>query len=184
VPQALYDRPVNLFVAEFIGSPAMNLVGADLERENSSLFARFGDHRILIDDEVLSARPALEQFEDKPLILGIRPEDLEDAELATEAPADRRLTAQVDIREDMGSEVFVHFGSGGRPVRGKDVAAAIGEEAIEATQEQTKGKGSLFVARVARTTRAREGEKIELLVTTRRLHFFDPATGLGIYDGE
>jgi multiple sugar transport system ATP-binding protein len=184
VPQALYDRPVNLFVAEFIGSPAMNVVGVDLERENGSLFARFGEHRLLVDDEVLAARPALKQFEDKPLILGIRPEDLEDAALASEAPADRRISALVDIREDMGSEVFVHFGSGGRPVRGKDVAAAIGEEAIEATQEQTKGKGSLFVARVGRTSRAREGEKVDLLVTTRRLHFFDPETGLGIYDGD
>jgi multiple sugar transport system ATP-binding protein len=183
VPQALYDRPVNLFVAEFIGSPAMNLVGVDLERKNGSLFARFGEHRIRVDDEVLEARPALKQFEDKPLILGIRPEDLEDAALASEAPADRRISAQVDIREDMGSDVFVHFGAGGRPVRGKDVAAAIGEEAIEATQEQTKGKGSLFVARVGRTSRAREGEQVDLLVTTRRLHFFDPETGLGIYDG-
>jgi multiple sugar transport system ATP-binding protein len=183
-PQALYDRPVNLFVAEFIGSPAMNVVGADLERENGGLFARFGDHRLRIDDDVLGARPDLKRFEGKPLILGIRPEDLEDAELATEAPADRRLTAQVDIREDMGSEVYVHFGSGGRPVRGEDVAAAIGEEAIEATEVQTQGKGSLFVARVGRTSRAREGEKVDLLVTTRRLHFFDPETGLGIYDGE
>jgi multiple sugar transport system ATP-binding protein len=183
-PQALDDRPVNLFVGEFIGSPAMNLVGADLERENSSLFARFGEHRLLLDDELLGSRPALTRFEDKPLILGIRPEDLEDAALATDAPANRRIEATVDIREDMGSEVFVHFGSGGRPVRGKDVAAAIGEEAIEATEEQTKGKGSLFVARVGRTSGAREGEKIELLVTTSRLHFFDPETGLGIYDGE
>ena len=73
VPQALYDRPVNLFVAEFIGSPAMNLVGADLERENGSLFARFGEHRLRLDDELLSARPALTRFEGKPLILGIRP---------------------------------------------------------------------------------------------------------------
>ena len=64
----------------------------------------------------------------------------------------------------MGSEVYVHFGSGGRPVRGEDVAAAIGEEAIEATEEQTKGKGSLFVARVGRTSQAREGEQVELLV--------------------
>jgi multiple sugar transport system ATP-binding protein len=183
VPQALYDRPVNLFVAEFIGSPAMNLVGADLERENGSLVARFGEHRLRLDDELLSARPALNEFADKPLILGIRPEDLEDASLASEAPADRRISAQVDIREDMGSEVYVHFGSGGRPVRGEDVAAAIGEEAIEATEEQAKGKGSLFVARVGRTSRAREGEQVDLLVTTRRLHFFDPETGLGIYDG-
>jgi multiple sugar transport system ATP-binding protein len=184
VPQALYDRPVNLFVAEFIGSPAMNVVGADLERENGSLYARFGDHRLRLDDDVLSSRPALKGFEGKPLILGIRPEDLEDAALAGEAAPDRRLSAQIDIREDMGSEVFVHFGSGGKPVRGKDVAAAIGEEAIEATKQQTKGKGSLFVARVDRESRAREGEQLQLAVTTSRLHFFDPDTGHGIYDGE
>src|SRR5688500_1237055 len=73
VPQALYDRPVNLFVAEFIGSPAMNVVGADLQRQDGSLVARFGAHRIKLDDGLLAARPALRQFEDKPLILGIRP---------------------------------------------------------------------------------------------------------------
>jgi multiple sugar transport system ATP-binding protein len=184
VPQALYDRPVNLFVAEFIGSPAMNLVGADLERDDGSLYARFGEHRLRLDDEVLSARPALKRFEGKPLILGIRPEDLEDEALAGGAQPDRRLSAQIDIREDMGSEVFVHFGSGGKPVRGEDVAAAIGEEAIEATEQQTKGKGSLFVARVGRESRAREGEQLNLLVTTSRLHFFDPETGHGVYDSD
>jgi multiple sugar transport system ATP-binding protein len=104
--------------------------------------------------------------------------------LAGEAAPDRRISAQIDIREGMGSEVFVHFGSGGRPVRGEDVAAAIGDEAIEATEQQTKGKGSLFVARVSRESRAREGEQLDLLVTTKRLHFFDPETGHGIYDGE
>jgi multiple sugar transport system ATP-binding protein len=183
VPQMLYDRPVNLFVAEFIGSPAMNVIGVDLERENGSLFARFGEHRVRLDDEFLSSRPALARFENKPLILGIRPEDLEDAALAPDAPADRRIAANVDIREDMGSDVYVHFGAGGRPVRGEDVAAAIGEEAIEATEQQTKGKGSLFVARVGRQSTAREGDRVELLVTTNRLHFFDPETGRGIYDG-
>jgi multiple sugar transport system ATP-binding protein len=183
VPQKLYDEPVNLFVAEFIGSPAMNLVGADLERDDGRVFVRFGEHRLHLDDDLLAGRPALAGFEDRPFILGIRPEDLEDAALATDAPGDRRIEATVDIREDMGSEVFVHFGAGGRPVRGHDVAAAIGEEAIEATEQQTKGKGSLFVARVGRESRAREGERVELLVTTSHLHFFDPETGLGIYDG-
>ncbi len=181
VPQTLYERPVNLFVAEFIGSPAMNLVGADIVRENGSLYAQFGDHKLSIDDDVLSRRPALKRFEGKPLILGIRPEDLEDAALAGGAPPERRLSAVVDIREDMGSEVFVHFGSGGRPVRGVDVAAAVGKEAIEATQLQAKEKGSLFVGRVSRGSGAREGERVELVVTTSRLHFFDPETGKGIY---
>src|SRR6266545_4444144 len=133
-------------------------------------------------DEVLSRRPALKGFEDRPLLLGIRPEDLEDAALSGEPADGRRISAVVDIREDMGSEVFVHFGSGGRPVRGEDVAAAVGEEAIQATQEQAKAKGGLFVARLERHTRAQEGAKIELAVDTDRLHFFDPETGQGIYD--
>jgi multiple sugar transport system ATP-binding protein len=179
-PQVLYDHPRNLFVAEFIGSPAMNLVGADVVREDGRLRADFGEHRLEIGESVLSARPGLARFEGKPLILGIRPEDLEDASIAGDS-AGGRLAAVVDIREDMGSEVFVHFGSGGRPVRGEDVAAAIGDEAIEATEQQARGKGSIFVARLDRHTRAQEGEKIELAVDTDRLHFFDPATGEGIY---
>jgi multiple sugar transport system ATP-binding protein len=182
IPQVLYDRPTNLFVAEFIGSPAMNLVGADVTRSDGALAVEFGDHRLPVGEELLEERPALRAFEGKPLILGIRPEDLEDAGLAEGETSGRTLPAVIDIREDMGSEVFVHFGSGGRPVRGADVAAAVGQEAIEATQEQTKEKGSLFVARLDRHTRAREGERIDLAVDTERLHFFDPETGRGIYD--
>ena len=181
IPQQLYERPVNLFVAEFIGSPAMNLVGADLRRANGQMLAEFGENRLRIDDEQLTARPALKAFEGKRLILGIRPEDLEDAALVSQAPDDRRLRAVVDIREDMGSEVFVHFGVGGPPVRGEDVKAAVGAEAVEATQEQAKKKGSLFVARLGRETRAREGQPIDLFVRTERLRFFDPETGRGIY---
>jgi multiple sugar transport system ATP-binding protein len=181
VPQRLYDEPVNLFVAEFIGSPAMNLVGVDLVSSNGAFEARFGEHRLRVDDTLLEARPALRQFEGKRVILGVRPEDLDDAAMADGAPEDRRIAAIVDIREDMGSEVFVHFGVGAPPVRGKDVQAAVGAEAVEATAEQAKKQGSLFVARLGRGTRARERDRIELLVTPDRLHFFDPETGRGIY---
>jgi multiple sugar transport system ATP-binding protein len=183
-PQELYDQPVNLFVAEFIGSPAMNVAEAELVRSDGSVRVRFGaDAELVVPPPVLDARPGLREYEGRTLVVGIRPEDIDDAAFADGELDGRTFTALLDIREDMGSEVYVHFGSGGRPVRGEDVAAAIGEEAIEATQEQTKGKGSLFVARVGRTSRAREGEQVDLLVTTRRLHFFDPETGLGIYDG-
>jgi multiple sugar transport system ATP-binding protein len=181
VPQRLYDEPVNLFVAEFIGSPAMNLVGVDLVSSNGAFEARFGEHRLRVDDTLLESRPALRQFEGKRVILGVRPEDLDDAAMADGAPEDRRIAAIVDIREDMGSEVFVHFGVGAPPVRGKDVQAAVGAEAVEATAEQAKKQGSLFVARLGRGTRARERDRIELLVTPDRLHFFDPETGRGIY---
>jgi multiple sugar transport system ATP-binding protein len=181
VPQRLYDEPVNLFVAEFIGSPAMNLVGADLVASDGTLEARFGEHRLRVDDALVESRPALRQFTGKRLILGIRPEDLEDSAASDGVPEDRRIRAVVDIREDMGSEVFVHFGVGAPPVRGQDVQAAVGAEAVEATAEQAKKQGSLFVARLGRGTRARERDRIELAVIPDRLHFFDPKTGLAIY---
>jgi multiple sugar transport system ATP-binding protein len=183
-PQGLYDRPANLFVAEFIGSPAMNLVGADVMRTDGSLALQVGEHRVPLEDDVVADHPALPEFEGKRIILGIRPEDLEDASLIPGgAPEDRRLSAVIDIREDMGSEVFVHFGVDAPPVRGEDVKAAVGAEAIEATAGSAREKGSLFVARLGRETRAREGERIELFVDTKRLHFFDTETSSGIYGG-
>ena len=182
VPKQLYDRPVNLFVAEFIGSPAMNLVGADLVRVNGTLCARLGEQQLELGDRLLEARPGVVRYEGKRVILGIRPEDLEDAAIATGAPPARRLTATVDIREDMGSEVYVHFGVAAPSVRGEDVKAAVGEEAIEATAEHAAREGSLFVARVDRTSPAREGDRIELAVDTSRLHLFEVETGLSIRD--
>jgi multiple sugar transport system ATP-binding protein len=180
-PSELYERPVNLFVAEFIGSPAMNLVGADLRHSDGSLLAEFGEHRLRLDDSLLTELPALKRFEGKRVILGVRPEDLEDATLVSGTPDDQRIGAVVDIREDTGSEILYHFGVGAPPVRGEDVKAAVGAEAIEATEEQAKKKGSLFVARLGRDTRAREGERVDLFVRTDRMRFFDPETGLGIY---
>ncbi|MFL5919633.1 MAG: ABC transporter ATP-binding protein [Gaiellaceae bacterium] len=168
-PQELYDRPRNLFVAEFIGSPAMNLVGADLARSNGDWVASFGRTSLRIGERTLSARPGLPSFAGKRLILGVRPEDLEDAAFAD----GQRLKARVDIREDMGSEVFVHFDPGARMVAGEDVRAAVGEDAAEVR--------STWVARVDRDTKAAEEQEIELAVDTNRLHFFDPETGDAIY---
>ena len=170
-PQELYDRPRNLFVAEFIGSPAMNLVGADLARENGAYVAAFGGKVLPVGERVLSTRPGLRRFEGKRLILGVRPEDIEDAEFAS----GQRINAVVDIREDMGSEVFVHFDPGAKMVAGEDIKAAVGEEAAEV-------KGSAWVARLDRETRAAEKARIELAVDTNRLHFFDPETGDAVYD--
>jgi multiple sugar transport system ATP-binding protein len=169
-PQELYDRPRNLFVAEFIGSPAMNLVGADLVRSNGGFVAKFGESSLTVGERVLSSRPALPKFEGKRLILGVRPEDIEDAAFGN----GDRLNAVVDIREDMGAEVFVHFDPGARMIAGEDVKAAVGEEAAEV-------KGSAWVARLDRDTKAQEQGKVELAVDTNRLHFFDPETGDAIY---
>jgi multiple sugar transport system ATP-binding protein len=178
-PQRLYDHPANLFVAEFIGSPSMNLVEAGLERQNGGMVASFGEHRLALDGQAFEKRPDLRGYDGRRVILGIRPEDLEDAAFAQGAAS--RIAASVDIREDMGSEVFVHFAIGAPPVIQPDVAAAVGEDAIEATAEQARRRGGVFVARIDRESRAGEGEPIQLAVDTRRLHFFDAESGRGIY---
>ncbi len=173
-PKDLYDRPVNLFVAEFIGSPAMNLVGADIVKENGALRAVFGENSLQIDE-----RREVASHYGRRVILGIRPEDLEDATVAGRTDG-RTISAVVDIREDLGSEVLVHFGVGAPAVRGEDVEAALGEEALEATSDVAGRKGSLFTARIARESAAREGEPIELAVNTSRLHFFEVESGSAI----
>jgi len=180
-PQRLYDRPANLFVAEFIGSPAMNLVLATPVASDGGMSVRFGDHTLRIDDSLLEARPGLRDYVGREVVLGIRPEDIEDAAVAADAPADRRLTVSADIREDMGSEVFLHFSVQAPPVRTQELVEALEEEAVEALEQRARLTGVPFVGRLDRTTRAREGEPIELAVDTRHLHFFDEESGAGIY---
>jgi multiple sugar transport system ATP-binding protein len=183
-PQRLYNEPVNLFVAEFIGSPAMNLLQGRIERSDGQAFVHFGEHAVRLDDSVLRARPALAAFVGRPVALGIRPEDLEDAAVVPDSPSDQRFPVVVDIREDMGSEVFLHFKVDAPPVVSEEVREAAEAEAVEAVVEEAQHGGSPLVARVARESRAREGDGLELAVNAERLHFFDPETGRGIYDGD
>ena len=183
-PQELYDRPLNLFVAGFIGSPAMNLVEATLERADGGLTAVAGSQRIALGEETLSARPALKQFEGRSLILGIRPEDLEDAELA-EAAAGRTLAGEVQLTEALGAEVMVHFSIDAThaitdEVRELQKDAGTAEMGMASAQD---GGGATMVGRFGARSKARKGEPIKVAVDTRSLHFFDPETGLGIYDG-
>jgi multiple sugar transport system ATP-binding protein len=181
-PQVLYDAPVNLFVAEFIGSPAMNLAEAEVVRRDGRVVVRFGEGQELdVPAMLLEARPGLSRFEGKPVVLGIRPEDIEDASLADGRLAGRTITAPLDIREDMGSEVFGHFPVAAPPPIVDAVAEALGREAVAAEAEAARRGRRRFVARLDRATRVQEGERVELAVDTRRLHFFDPATGNGVY---
>jgi len=185
-PQVLYARPRNLFVAEFIGSPAMNLVLADLTRADGTLWAQFGEHRLRLTDTTAKHHPGLAGFDGRPVVLGIRPEDMEDASLHDEVPADRRLSVVCDIREDMGSEVYVHFNVPAEPVTSDEVVEAMVVDAPEDEEarlaaERARGRGVPFVARLERLTRAREREPLAIEVDVGRLHFFDPDTGLGIY---
>src|SRR4051794_12971397 len=165
-PQVLYDRPANLFVAGFMGSPAMNLVEADIVVEDDgSLLARFGPHALPVPRGV-TARGRV--------ALGIRPEDIYTS--GEGAPLD----ITIDIKEDMGAEVYLHFAVDAPPVQAEELAEIVGEEALAAADEQTHHHGSPFIARVERGTAAREGQPTRLYVDTARLHFFDARTGASL----
>jgi multiple sugar transport system ATP-binding protein len=173
-PQKLYERPANLFVAEFIGSPAMNLVEAELAAADGGLSARFGGHELRLGARVLSERPALAAG--RRVILGFRPEDLEDAALRPGRAPGGTLSIVTDIREDMGSEVYVHFALGVPPVHRTEVAEARAPE--ENPHERVAARSaSPFVARLARETQAREGAPLELAADIDRLYFFDVDSG-------
>jgi multiple sugar transport system ATP-binding protein len=183
-PQELYDNPVNLFVGGFIGSPAMNMLEAALERSNGELCAAIGDQRITLGSELLSERPALRRFEGRAVIVGIRPEDLEDAALVPDVPPDRRLRGRVELREALGSEVLAHVAIDARQAVTEDVRelAADIEGGAPRPELEDPGRGpATFVASFAPRSGVREDETAEIAVDTRNLHFFDPQTSLGIY---
>jgi multiple sugar transport system ATP-binding protein len=184
-PQELYDRPVNLFVGGFIGSPAMNMVEATVERSDGRLFVAAGSQRIALDDETLSVRPGLQGYEGRPLVLGIRPEDLDDASLVRDAAVDQTLKGQVELREALGAEIMVHFSVDAKPALTEDVrelAQDAGTADATLQQADADGGGTLMVGRFSPRTRVKEGEQLEVAVDTRALHFFDAETGLAVYD--
>jgi multiple sugar transport system ATP-binding protein len=184
-PQALYEHPLNLFVAGFIGSPAMNLVEATLVRSNGSLRVEAGGFKLPVPDAVIAQRPGLRRYEGHKIVLGIRPEDMEDAALVADAPADRRLTSTVDLREALGSDVVVHFTIDAPQAITDDVrelAVDVGQEALDLVQQQAEGGRSTVVARLNPRTKVEKAERIEVVVDTERLHFFDVDSGAGIYE--
>jgi multiple sugar transport system ATP-binding protein len=171
-PQDVYDRPADLFVAGFMGSPAMNLVEAELAFTDGGVFAEFAQHRLRLADDAVARRPALGAGEGRRVVVGIRPEHMEDASMVDGVPEDRRMRAVVEMREAMGSEAYVHFHVSGPSVAG----AGAGRDA--GTSADTNGEeGTTFVARVHAQTRVNPGDRIELAVDTASMHFFEPESG-------
>ena len=184
-PQVLYDRPANLFVAGFMGSPAMNLVEAELAHSNGQTSVRFGSQMLRLPADELGKRPELDRYVGKKLALGIRPEDFEDARVAGGAPEGETIAATADIREDMGSEIYLHFLVDAPPVTTAEVQDASEDvTSIEVTRAEAARGGTPFVARIDRESSAREGQQVELHVSTQRLHFFDLETGRAIGGSE
>jgi multiple sugar transport system ATP-binding protein len=186
-PQTLYEHPVNIFVAGFIGSPAMNLLEATLHHGDAGWIVSAGEIHLGLPDSTLAERPLLTSYDGKKVVLGIRPEDMEDAALVADAPAGHRIRAEVDLREALGSDVIVHFGIAAPPAVTEDVkelAVDVGVEALQTVQEHAERGQTNAVARLNPRTHAQKGEVIELVVDTSRLHFFDLDDGNGIYGGK
>src|SRR5918999_4116927 len=159
-PQDLYERPVNLFVGRFIGSPAMNMVEAAIERRNGAIVAVVGSQTLTLGDEVLRTHPALEGYVGQRVVLGVRPESLEDAALAAEIPADRHIKGVLILREPLGSEIVAHFEVDAPPALTEDVrelARDVGQETTvqAAASEESK---SMLVGRFGPRSRVRTGD--------------------------
>jgi multiple sugar transport system ATP-binding protein len=176
-PQALYNAPVNLFVAGFIGSPAMNFTSATLVQDDGPAVV-FAGYRLAVTDALLQARPGLDDYFGKQLIVGIRPSDFEDADLAE--PGWPRIAVKSSVTEDLGSDIHVIFEIDATPVQHASISDARAgseddDEAIPLAADKT-----LWTARVAPRSKIKPGSPATLAVDTSNLQFFDPASGLAI----
>jgi len=171
-PEELYARPDNVFVAAFIGSPSMNLCEGTLYRATAGGWRiALGDQSLAVPDTVIDTRPALAARVDQPLVVGFRPEHLEDAALAPDDLLDQRLSVTVAVREALGAETLVHFPIDASPVDSGD------PDALDALGGR---ESSRCTGRFAASTRARVGDRIEVTLDTSQLHFFDRQTHLAI----
>ena len=161
-PQNLYDMPANVFVAAFIGSPSMNLFEGQLTLNGDGGTVKLGSQTLSLAPEVLVARPALRNYDGKKLIVGIRPEDFEDAALANDVRDGATLKSQVQLIEALGSEIMVHFSLDAPTVDSGDPDAV--EEA---------GVTANTVGRFHPRSRVRIGDTAEIAVSTENMHFFD-----------
>jgi multiple sugar transport system ATP-binding protein len=171
-PQNLYDYPVNVFVAAFIGSPSMNLYDAELTLSGDGGTVAMGSQSVALATESLEARPALRGYDGKRLVVGVRPEDFEDASVVSNAADDRRIKAEVKLVEALGSELMVHMGIDAKTVDSGDPDAP----------EELPGEGAAnLIARFNPRSRVRVDDVIDVHVACERLHFFDAQTHEAIW---
>jgi multiple sugar transport system ATP-binding protein len=182
-PQELYDAPANLFVASFIGSPAMNLLRARLERSNGSFDLRLGAQRVPIPDLVAASRPGLARYVSRDVALGLRPETLEDAAIAAPTRTGASLRGDVRVTEALGAERLVHIELDAEPVATAEVLEVAGDldaAVLDELRTEAAKHRAVVVGRFETHSRVAAGDAIEVALDTRALHFFDLDTGLSI----
>src|SRR5579859_716159 len=175
-PQELYDRPANLFVASFIGSPEMNLVEAQLEQVDVGLVCRIAGQGLAVPQDLVRARPELEGYVGKTIGLGIRPEQLEDAALVGDVPLEARLRGKVVTTELLGSEMLAHVEIEAAPVVTQEVREVfedVDRSRVADLESEARKRRTVVIGRFGIGSGARAGADVEMRVDTRRLHFFD-----------
>lgn len=179
-PQVMYDHPDNVFVAGFIGSPAMNFIRANLQRENGGLAVAFGNTKIPLSREVSEEAESkgtdLSSYTGKEVILGIRPEHIEDASVEEAAAFSGGESSMMEVEpqviESMGSEKYVYF-------EVPNEQAAHLQSVEEMTDAGATGSanpddsGEMMVARVSAASRAQRGEKMRLAIDASKVRLFD-----------
>ena len=174
-PQVLFDNPTNIFVAAFIGSPAMNLFEAQIGE--SASFVMLGSQRVTLGDEVHAARSALQKYANTTVVVGIRPQDLliDDASSSITGPTSA-LEGDIELIEALGSEMLVHFAIDAQRIEAEGVKDD-DAKGLEAGLMARRGEG---IARVDSQTQLTTGSRIRFVVNASRLHFFDKDTGESI----
>ena len=170
-PREIYSNPKNIFVAGFIGSPSMNFVYAKIKSKDDVIELTFGDNQIAYKDE---KKEKLESFENKEIILGIRPEAFEDGYFANEADYSESIKVKVSLLEQLGSDSYVHFYKDIKPVQTEAIEEILADEGEDIT---VLGDNTKFIARINPNSTVAEGEEVELRINPSKLHFFDPESG-------
>jgi multiple sugar transport system ATP-binding protein len=182
-PQYLYDYPANIFVAGFIGSPPMNMaVGKVVREDGDGMAVQLGSATIGLHPAVAKERPALAAYVSRDVAVGIRSEDMEDARLVRDAPADTRLKATVALVEALGAQIVVHFEVDAPKVVTADTRLLEKDAHTDEAPAHEEIQGTKFVAAFAPRSRVRVGDQVEVVVDTERMHFFDPETGAAVRD--
>jgi multiple sugar transport system ATP-binding protein len=180
-PQEIYDRPANLFIARFIGSPPMNLIEGKLSRDGSYAVS-LGAREVPLDAQETADGAAFAPYVSRSVVVGLRPEQLEDAGVANDVPPERRVGGVAVLRETLGSDVLVHFEvDGARPLSGQVRAAAI-EAAVDPVELEPAADepGLLFIGRFNPRSQIGQRQRVEAAIRPGAIQLFDPETGAAI----
>ena len=172
-PREIYLYPKNIFVAGFIGSPAMNFVYADIKTSTKGMTLIFGNDKILAKD----APEALKEYEGKEIVLGIRPEAFEDSVYANKKEFTEEINIDVSLLEQLGSDTYIHFFKDIKPVQTEAIEEILADEGEDISVLGTQTK---FIARINPNATIEEGQNINLAIDPTKLHYFDPETGMAI----